>query len=148
MVGSQAGYPVKRGVPTPLHLTLVRERFQLTPQASSRVCHVRSDRSRSDGVLDESRYSDVLSECRDLPMWSRQLGATRRTLVSATIAVARHWPDRDARTAFLDQLWQAAVELVNRPHHPEGTATPQGYEAADARLLLLLTAALSEYVAS
>ena len=100
-------------------------------------------------AFDDGRYSDVLTECRDLlAMWSRQFGANKSVPVAAAIAAARHWANGDARTPFLDHLWKAAVDFVNRPHHPEGTATQQRYEAADARLVLLLTAALSEYVAS
>ena len=100
-------------------------------------------------ALDEQRYSDCVSECRDLlVMWQKQLKATTGRPVAAVIAERRGWSEDDARRKFLDNLWAAAIDIVNEPHHPEGKAVAQEFDACDARFMLLLTAALSEYINS
>ena len=100
-------------------------------------------------ALDEQRYGDCVSECRDiLAMWQRQLGATKDRPVAAVLAEKRCWTEGDGRTAFLDTIWKAAIDVVNVPHHPEGQSAEQHFDASDARLMLLLTASLSEYVNS
>ncbi len=98
-------------------------------------------------ALDEQRYGDCVSECRDiLAMWQSQLGASKSQPVASIITGRRAWHEDDGRIAFLDRLWNAAIDLVNAPHHPEGRPTEQRFDAADARLMLILTAALSQYV--
>jgi hypothetical protein len=98
-------------------------------------------------ALDEQRYSDCVSECRDLlAMWQNQLKATKSRHVATIIAEEQGWADDDGRTRFLDRLWIAATDIVNVPHHPEGELTDQAFGAADARLMLMLTACLSQYV--
>jgi hypothetical protein len=100
-------------------------------------------------AMDERHYDDAVEECRDvLAMWEKQLGATSKRRVAGVIAEQRGWADDDARIAFVDGLWKATNDLVNAPHHPEGTEATQHFDAADARLTLLLTAALSEYISS
>ncbi len=100
-------------------------------------------------ALDEQRYSDCVSECRDiLAMWQTQLGATKDRPVAAVIAEKRGWAEGDGRTAFLDGIWKTAIDIVNAPHHPEGQPAEQHFAVSDARLMLLLTASLSEYVNS
>ncbi|HEX3679024.1 MAG TPA: hypothetical protein VHU90_04820, partial [Galbitalea sp.] len=98
-------------------------------------------------AFDERRYDDCVAECRDLlSMRRKELEATKGNPVSALLANRRRWPPSDARIAFVDGIWKSAVDLVNAPHHPEGHEQPQHFDAADARLILLLTAALSSYV--
>ena len=79
-------------------------------------------------------------------MWQSQLGAGKSQSVASIIAARRTWREDDGRRAFLDRLWKAAIDIVNAPHHPEGQPTAQHFDAADARLMLVLTAALSQYV--
>jgi hypothetical protein len=98
-------------------------------------------------AFDERRYGDCISECRDLlSMWQRQLKASGDRRVARIVAETRGWLPDDGRERFLDSLWKAAVDLANVPHHPEGQSTDELFEASDARLVLLLTAALSEYL--
>lgn len=100
-------------------------------------------------ALDDQRYSDCVSECRDiLAMWQTQIGATKDRPLADVISEKRGWAEGDGRTAFLDGLWKAAIDIVNAPHHPEGRPAEQNFDASDARLMLLLTASLSEYVNS
>jgi hypothetical protein len=100
-------------------------------------------------ALDEQRYSDCVSECRDLlAMWQTQLQATKSRPVAAVIADKHRWPATDGRRAFLDGLWKAAMDIVNAPHHPEGQLVEQHFDAPDAHLMLMLTAGLSEYMNS
>lgn len=98
-------------------------------------------------AFDERRYGDCIAECRDLlAMWEKQLGATRSTRVASVLADRAGWSAEDLRRAFIDGLWKSANDLVNVPHHPEGQPTEQRFDREDARLMLVLMAALSEYV--
>lgn len=98
-------------------------------------------------ALDEQRYSDCVSECRDiLAMWQTQLKATEDRPMASVVSDKRGWAEHDGRRSFLDGLWKAAIDIVNAPHHPEGKPAEQAFDAADARLMLTLTAALSRYV--
>lgn len=99
-------------------------------------------------ALDDRRYDDCVAECRDvLAMWQKQLSATKDHPIATVIAAERKWGGEDRRTDFLDCLWKAAIDVANEPHHPEGQVVAQHFDAADARLLLTLTAALSQYLA-
>ena len=98
-------------------------------------------------ALDERRYGDCISECRGLlNMWEKQYGATNRNLVADVVKGDRGWPDGDIRRALLDVLWKEVGVVANAPHHPEGNVNPQTFDGRDARLILLLATALSEYV--
>jgi len=98
-------------------------------------------------ALDAQRYSDCVAECRDLlAMWQGQIGATKHRTVAAIIAEGQGWTDDDGRTVFLDGLWKSAKDIVNTPHHPEGSPIEQNFDASDARLMLILTATLSQYL--
>jgi hypothetical protein len=98
-------------------------------------------------ALDEQRYSDCVAECRDLlAMWQNQLQATKKRRVATVVAERRGWTDTDGRTSLLDGVWKAAIDIVNTPHHPERQLVQQEFDAADARLMLTLTAALSSYI--
>jgi hypothetical protein len=50
------------------------------------------------------------------------------------------------RIAFPDGLWRTAIDFTDLPHHPERSDDQQHVDAEEARRMLLLTAALSEYV--
>ena len=103
------------------------------------------DRARV--AFDSKRYGDCISECRDLlSMWIKQLGATKAKPVADMIADREKWSADDRRRGFLDGLSKSATDLANAPHHPEGHAQEHEFGPKDARLMLLLTAALSEYV--
>lgn len=98
-------------------------------------------------AFDDGRYGDCVGECRDLlSMWKRQLGATKDKPLASMMGARRGWSDRDARRHFVDSVWKAITDITNAPHHPEGDASSQDFDAADARLILVLTAALSAYL--
>jgi hypothetical protein len=47
---------------------------------------------------------------------------------------------------MLDVIWKEVGDVANAPPHPEGDVDADMFEKRDARLVLLLTAALSEYI--
>jgi len=99
-------------------------------------------------ALDERRYGDCILECRGLlNMWERQFGTTKTKLVADVVQSDRGWPAGDIRRRLLDTLWKEIGDVANAPHHPEGNVDAEHFDARDARLILLLTSALSEYVA-
>lgn len=98
-------------------------------------------------ALDTKRYDDCVAECRDLiSMWNTQLSADKKNRVADIVAKRHGWAEDDNRIGFLDGLWRAAIDFTNLPHHPERFDEQQHFDAEEARLMLLLTAALSEYV--
>lgn len=98
-------------------------------------------------ALDERRYGDCIQECRGLlNMWETQYRATAKQRVAAVVAGQRGWPEGDIRRQLLDTLWKEVGDVANAPHHPEGDVNAELFTGRDARLVLLLTAALSEYV--
>lgn len=98
-------------------------------------------------ALDERRYSDCIKECRGLlNMWESHYGATGKRRVAGLVGDERHWPVDDIRRSLLDTLWKEIGDVANAPHHPEGDVNSELFEARDARLLFILTAALSEYL--
>lgn len=98
-------------------------------------------------ALDAHRYEECVAACRGLlGMWERELDATKDRRVAQVLAERRGLSEDDPRRWFVDALWKASRDVVSTAHHPEGTSAE--FQASDARLILLLTAALSEYVAS
>lgn len=98
-------------------------------------------------ALDERRYADCIQACRGLlAMWEKQFGSTSKNLVADVVKGDRHWPDGDIRRDLLDTLWKEVGDVANALHHPEGNVNAELFDGRDARLLLLLTTALSEYV--
>jgi hypothetical protein len=98
-------------------------------------------------ALDQRRYGDCISECRGLlNMWEHEFKATKGHLVADVVRTDRGWPGGDIRRDLLDVLWKEIGDVANAPHHPEGNVNAELFDARDARLILLLTAALSEYV--
>lgn len=98
-------------------------------------------------ALNERRYGDCIDKCRGLlNMWEKQYGATMNRRVADVISDERGWLENDIRRQMLDQLWKKVGDVANAPHHPEGDVNTESFERRDARLILLLAAALSEYV--
>lgn len=98
-------------------------------------------------AFDERRYGTCISECRGLlKMWEKQYGPNAKNHVADVVKSDRGWPNGDIRRDLLDVLWRKVGEVANAPHHPEGHIDAERFNARDARLILLLTAALSEYV--
>lgn len=99
-------------------------------------------------ALYERRYGDCIQDCRGLlNMWEKHYGATGKTHIAERLAAARGWAAEDIRVTTLDELWKATGDIANAPHHPEGKVDAELFDSRDARLILVLTAALSEYVA-
>lgn len=104
---------------------------------------------KAKAALDARRYEDSVSACRGLlAMWKGLFDATAAHRVADVIAERLGWTADDGRREFLDALWQAATDFVNAPHHPEGAGQATWIDHRDARLTLLVTAVLSEYVGS
>lgn len=98
-------------------------------------------------ALDARRYGDCIQECRGLlNMWERQFKSTKARRVADIVAGDRRWPAGDIRRDLLDVLWKEVGDIANASHHPEGDVDAELFDERDARLVLLLTAALSEYV--
>lgn len=99
-------------------------------------------------ALDERRYGDCIGECRGLlAMWEQHYKATpRHNPLANVIAELRGWAGEDIRRQLLDTLWKEVGDVANTPPHPEGDVDADLFERRDARLILLLTAALSEYI--
>jgi hypothetical protein len=98
-------------------------------------------------AFDQGRYDDCIAHCRSLlEMWRQQLGATKDQPVASVIAARLKWSNDDQRQAFIDSLWKAMTDIVNITHHPEGQPNTQEYDGSLARLVLMITALLSEYV--
>ncbi len=98
-------------------------------------------------AFDERRYEDCVGKCRGLIYsWNRQLNTNRKIHLADVVAQRCGWPEGDPRRGLLDALWQGLVDASNAPLHPEGQDHQRTFSPADARLHLLVTAVLSEYV--
>jgi hypothetical protein len=98
-------------------------------------------------ALDQRRYDDCIQDCRGvLNMWEQQFRATSTVRLADALAKERGWAEDDIRRGLLDTLWRTVGDIANAPHHPEGDIDSQTFNGKDARLVLLLTAALSEYM--
>ena len=105
------------------------------------------DRARA--ALDTRRYDDAVVACRGLlRMWASQFGATKSKPAATVVAEQLGWTEDDGRRRLLDALWKATTGFVNTPHHPENTTATAALDMRDARLFVLLTAVLSEYLGS
>lgn len=102
---------------------------------------------KAKAALDTRRYEDCVAACRGLlTMWKQGSGATDGKRLAEVVAKRLGWADGDARRQFLDVLWKAATDFVNAPHHPEGGGQGGPLDHRDARLTLMMTALLSEYL--
>jgi hypothetical protein len=98
-------------------------------------------------ALDERRHGDCIGDSRGLlNMWEKQFKATKNRHVAQIIADERGWPEDDVRRQLVDTIWKRVGDIADAPHHPEGDVDAELFERRDARLILLLTAALSEYL--
>jgi hypothetical protein len=98
-------------------------------------------------AFDQRRYGDCIKECRGLlNMWEKQYRATKEKRIAEVIAEHRDWPEDGIRRQMLDALWKEIGDVANAPHHPEGDVDAELFDRRDARLILLLTSALSEYI--
>jgi hypothetical protein len=98
-------------------------------------------------ALDERRYGDCIQECRGLlNMWEKHYGSTLSKRIASIVGSERAWAETDIRSEMLDTLWRKVGDVANAPHHPEGDVDAELFDARDARLILLLTAAVCEYV--
>jgi hypothetical protein len=96
-------------------------------------------------ALNERRYDDCVGECRGLVhMWEKQLEATSNNPVADVVARNRGWTENDERRDLIYTLWQGISKIVSASHHRAKEPT-QSFDRRDARLILMLTAALSEY---
>jgi hypothetical protein len=106
-----------------------------------------SEFDRAKRAIAERRYTDCVAACRGLiNIWERALGSTDGHTVASVVAERLGWATTDLRRRFIDDLWKAANDISNVPHHPEGQSAPQPVEPRDARLLFFLVAGLSEYL--
>lgn len=100
-------------------------------------------------AMDERRYDDCIQECRGLlSMWEKQFGASSQVRLAELVGRDRRWEENDVRRVLFDALWKGVGDVANAPHHPEGDVDSQRFDRRDARLVFILTAALSEYVGS
>jgi hypothetical protein len=103
---------------------------------------------RAKVALDGRRYEDSVAACRGLlTMWKEFFGADREPIANV-IARQQGWSQDDGRRQFLDALWKATTDFVNAPHHPEGSGQGIWLDHRDARLTLMVTTLLSEYLGS
>lgn len=102
---------------------------------------------KAKAALDARGYEDCVAACRGLlAMWKGLLGATDADRVADVMAERLGWTAEDGRRQFIDALWEATTDFVNAPHHPERAEQATWIEYRDARLTMLVTAVLSEYV--
>jgi hypothetical protein len=72
-------------------------------------------------ALAERRFSDCVAACRGvISIWEQFLGADRKKLTADVVSAQLGWGEDDLRRKLLDDLWKAANDLSNVPHHPEG----------------------------
>jgi hypothetical protein len=111
--------------------------------------HARVAFGRQLSHLDRAGYHDSVAASRDLlHAWEKRLTATAKHPVSDVVGDAQGWPAEDPRRKLLDELWAAAKNFANAAHHPAGLADPLQLAEPEARAHLLVTAALSEWLAA
>jgi hypothetical protein len=90
-------------------------------------------------------YEGCIQDCRGIQnAWEKALGASRNKVIAKVLSDRLGWPETDWHFRMLDSIWKGYADMVNAPHHPEGT--PAAPTQADASFCLLLTAILAEYV--
>lgn len=95
----------------------------------------------------ERRYADCISKCRGIiRAWNKQLSATSKEHLADLVGNSQRWPADDLRRNLLDAVWQALLEASNVASHPEGQDAAYMPTADDARLQLMMTAIVSEYL--
>jgi hypothetical protein len=97
------------------------------------------DAARRD--YDEGRYRESIQKCRDVrTRVEKHLGATKHHPVGDAIGDRVASPLNDDEREFLNQSWTALVDFTSAAHHQPA------YVAADAKVCLLLTAVLLEFL--
>jgi hypothetical protein len=95
----------------------------------------------------DNAANDCIGECRGLiDMWEKQLEATSSNPVADVVAKSRGWPENDDRRDLIYTIWQGIRKIMSAPHH-RATEPNRLTDRRDARLILLLTVALSEFIA-
>lgn len=93
------------------------------------------------------RYEDCIGKCRGIiQAWNKQLSATKQQHLSQIVGDRLRWPADDPRRKILDALWQSLLDAGNAPHHPDVLDALYQPTAHDARLHLMMTAVISEYL--
>jgi hypothetical protein len=93
------------------------------------------------------RYEECIGKCRGIiRAWNMQLSATSKQHLAELVGNSQKWPADDPRRNLLDAIWQSLLEAGNVPHHPEGQDASYEPSAHDARLHLMTTAVVSEYL--
>jgi hypothetical protein len=93
------------------------------------------------------RYADCIGKCRGIiRAWNQQLSATSKKHLAELVGEAQRWPADDPRRKLLDSIWQALLEAANAASHPEGQDPAYQPSAHDAKLQLMMTAVVSEYL--
>lgn len=96
---------------------------------------------------DSGDYEGCVQECRGIQnAWEKALATPRGQHIAKRLADLLHWPTDDWHYKMVDAVWKGYADMVNAPHHPEHVPPNLPITAADARLCLLLTVILSEYV--
>jgi hypothetical protein len=92
------------------------------------------------------RYEECISKCRGIvSAWNKKFGATKNQPLANIVGTQQGWPATDPRIKWLDSIWRATVDMGNEPHHPE-SGSVHTFDRHDARLHLMLVAALSDYL--
>ena len=93
------------------------------------------------------RYVECISKCRAIiRAWNKKLVATSRQHLAELVADAQGWAADDPRRKLLDAIWQALLDAANMASHPEGQILSYQPTAHDAKLSLMMTATISEYL--
>jgi hypothetical protein len=93
------------------------------------------------------RYEECIGKCRGIiRAWNIQMGASRDNHLADQVAKVQGWPVDDPRRSLLDAVWQGLMGAGNVAHHPEAQAETYEPTAHDAKLHLMMTAVVSEYL--
>lgn len=98
-------------------------------------------------AFNAKRYDDCVSKCRGIvSAWNKKVGSTKAKPMGTVIAAAQGWSQSDQRIPWLNSLWQALIDMSNVTHHPESRTSAQAVSVHDAKLHLMMTATMSEYL--
>jgi len=97
---------------------------------------------------DQCRYDECVMACRGLvKIWTVTYQSTTALPLGEVIGSRKGWLPDDPRRRFLTDTWNALIVIVNSSHHPErAPSLPLTFEAAEARLIFMMIACLSEYL--
>jgi hypothetical protein len=93
------------------------------------------------------RYDECVAKCRaTVSAWNKKLKSTKARPMGKVVAAIGGWADDDQRIPWLNSVWQSLVDMSNAVHHPEARSSAQHVSVHDAKLLLMMTATMSEYL--